>query len=253
MTQTVFITGATSGIGRATALLFGKNGYRLIVCGRRQERLEQLKNLLSGHTPVQTLCFDISRRNQVERALAQIPDDLKQVDILINNAGNAHGLMPIHEGDIDDWDRMIDVNVKGLLYVTRQVVEGMVARKKGHIVNIGSIAGKEVYPRGNVYNASKFAVDALGKAMLMDLNPHGIRVSNINPGLVKTEFSLVRFKGDHVKAAQVYEGYQPLSAEDVAEAIYWVATRPTHINISDMVILPTAQASATIVHKEKDI
>jgi NADP-dependent 3-hydroxy acid dehydrogenase YdfG len=249
MKQTVFITGATSGIGKATAIVFAKHGYRLIICGRRKERLHALQHQLAEVTKIHSLCFDISIRDEVVKAITSLPPDFKDIDILINNAGNAHGLSAIYEGNMDDWDKMIDGNVKGLLYVTRMIVPGMVARKKGHIINIGSIAGKEVYPNGNVYNASKFAVDALGKAMLMDLNPYGIRVSNINPGLVDTEFSLVRFKGDIARAAKVYEGYQPLTSEDIAETIYWVATRPGHVNICDLTILPKAQASATMVHK----
>jgi 3-hydroxy acid dehydrogenase / malonic semialdehyde reductase len=249
MSKTVFITGATSGIGKATATLFSSNGFNLIICGRRKERLNELQTQLSAKAQVHSLCFDVSIRDEVEDSIHGLPDDFKNIDILINNAGNAHGLSFIHEGDVDDWDKMLDINVKGLLYVTKMLVPEMVERKSGHIINIGSIAGKEVYPKGNVYNASKFAVDALGKGMLMDLNPYGIRVSNIHPGLVETEFSLVRFKGDAERAANVYKGYQPLTDKDIAETIYWVATQPAHVNISDLTILPTAQASATIVNK----
>jgi 3-hydroxy acid dehydrogenase / malonic semialdehyde reductase len=198
---------------------------------------------------VHTLCFDVSSRAATEKAIGSLPKPFSGIDILLNNAGNAHGLAPIDKGNVDDWDRMIDINVKGLLYVTRCIVPGMVARKAGHIINIGSIAGKEVYTNGNVYNASKHAVDALGRGMLMDLNPYGIRVTNINPGLVATEFSLVRFKGDAARAEKVYTGYKPLTAEDIAQTIFYTATLPPHVNISDLTIMPTAQASATVVNK----
>ncbi len=249
MKKTVFITGATSGIGKATAVLFAGKGYKLVVCGRRADRLQALQEQLSTITEVHTLCFDISKRAEVANAIASLPESFQQIHILINNAGNAHGLAPIDKGNVDDWDSMIDINVKGLLYITRAIVPCMVDVQNGHIINIGSIAGKEVYANGNVYNASKFAVDALGKGMLLDLNPYGIRISNINPGLVATEFSLVRFKGDETRAEAVYKGYEPLSAQDIAETIYWVANRPAHVNISDLTILPTAQASATTVKK----
>jgi 3-hydroxy acid dehydrogenase / malonic semialdehyde reductase len=249
MKKTVFITGATSGIGRATAILFAEKGYKLVICGRRADRLQALQEHLLPITEVHTLCFDISKRAQVADAIAAIPEPFQKIHILINNAGNAHGLASIDKGNVDDWDEMININVKGLLYITRAIVPYMVEVQRGHIINIGSIAGKEVYTNGNVYNASKFAVDALGKGMLLDLNPYGIRVSNINPGLVATEFSLVRFKGDEARAEAIYKGYEPLTAEDVAETIYWVAERPAHVNISDLTILPTAQASATTVKK----
>lgn len=252
MKKTVFITGATSGIGEATAYFFAERGYRLIVCGRRENRLQEITRALSAKTEVHYLCFDVRKHQSVNESILSLPPDFSKVDVLINNAGNAHGLAPIHEGDVADWDSMIDINVKGLLYVTKALVPKMVAAKNGHIVNVGSIAGKEVYTNGNVYNASKFAVDALGKGMLMDLNPYGIRVSNVNPGLVATEFSLVRFKGDESRADNVYKGYQPLTAEDIAETIYWIVSRPAHVNISDLTILPAAQASATIVKKKTD-
>lgn len=249
MNKTVFITGATSGIGKAAAVLFAEKKYNVIICGRRKERLDALEQELSKHTSVFSLCFDVSNKDAVNNAIALLPENFRKIDVLINNAGNAHGLAPIHEGSLDDWDSMIDINLKGLLYVTKALLPNMIAAESGHIINIGSIAGKEVYQNGNVYNASKFAVDALGKGMLMDLNNYGIRVSNINPGLVATEFSLVRFKGDAQRAENVYKGYQPLTAEDIAETIYWVASRPAHVNISDLTVLPTAQASATIVKK----
>lgn len=250
MSETVFITGATSGIGKATAYLFAEKKYRLVICGRREDRLQEIARELSAKTEVHYLCFDVRNYQSVNTSIASLPSDFSKITILINNAGNAHGLAPIHEGEVADWDSMIDINVKGLLYVTKALVPNMIVAKNGHIVNVGSIAGKEVYPNGNVYNASKFAVEALGKGMLMDLNPYGIRVSNINPGLVATEFSLVRFKGDAHRADNVYKGYQPLTAEDIAETIYWIVSRPPHINISDLTILPTAQASATIVNKK---
>jgi len=250
MKKTVFITGATSGIGKATAILFAEKGFNLVICGRRADRLLALQEQLSAVVAVHTLCFDVSKRAEVANAIATLPQSFQQIHILINNAGNAHGLAPIDKGNVDDWDNMIDINVKGLLYITRAIVPCMVDTQNGHIINVGSIAGKEVYANGNVYNASKYAVDALGKGMLLDLNPHGIRVSNINPGLVATEFSLVRFKGDETRAETVYKGYEPLTAEDIAETIYWVAARPAHVNISDLTILPTAQASATTVKKQ---
>ena len=249
MNRTVFITGATSGIGKATAILFAENGFNIIICGRRKERLKELQEQLSQKVKVFSLCFDVSKKEEVVYAINSLPEQFKHIDILVNNAGNAHGLSPIDKGSVEDWDNMIDINVKGLLYVTKAIVPYMVKANNGHIINIGSIAGKEVYTNGNVYNASKFAVDALGKGMLMDLNPYGIKVSNINPGLVETEFSLVRFKGDNERASNVYKGYQPLTAEDVAATIFWVATQPKHVNVSDLTILPIAQASATIVNK----
>lgn len=249
--QTVFITGASSGIGWATSKLLAQQNFRLILCGRRNERLKQLREELSAYPSIHTLCFDVRYADEVESAIKSLPENFKSITILINNAGNAHGLSPIDKGDIDDWDRMIDTNLKGLLYVTRFVVPQMVTSGKGHIINIGSIAGKEVYANGNVYNASKFGVDALGKGMLLDLNPHQIKVSNINPGLVATEFSEVRFKQDKARAEKVYQGYQPLLAEDVANAIFWVIQQPEHVNISDMTILPKAQASSTVVLKNR--
>ncbi len=250
MTPIALITGATSGIGKATAIKFALQGYRIIICGRRKERLDALQKQLSEITKTHSLCFDVSVRSDVKSAIESLPQEWQSIEILINNAGNAHGLAPIDKGNVDDWDNMIDINVKGLLYVTKMVVPQMVKRQSGHIINIGSIAGKEVYPNGNVYNASKFAIDALGKGMLMDLNPYGIKVTNINPGLVETEFSLVRFKGDKLRAANVYMGLQPLTAEDVAEAIFWSASRPAHVNISDMTLMPTAQASAQVVNRK---
>ncbi|GIV36918.1 MAG: short-chain dehydrogenase [Cyclobacteriaceae bacterium] len=244
-----FITGATSGIGRATAQLLARNNFNLVICGRRKERLESLKDELTALTDVQTLAFDVRQYRQVEEAYNSLPPAWKQVDVLINNAGNAHGLDPVQNGSIADWDAMMDINVKGLLYVSRLIIPGMVERRHGHIINIGSIAGKEVYPNGNVYCASKFAVDALTRGMRLDLNPFNIKVTGIHPGLVETEFSLVRFKGDAERARQVYQGYEPLRAEDVADVILFVLTRPDHVVLADVVIFPRAQASATLVKK----
>ncbi len=244
MIKTALITGATSGIGRATAIILAKNSFRLILCGRRLERLRELEEELSSKAAIQILCFDIRIREQVEKAIDSLSDNWKIIDILINNAGNAHGLDPIQSGNMDDWDAMMDTNVKGLLYISRAVLPGMVERKQGHIINIGSIAGKEVYPEGNVYCASKFAVDALTQGMRIDLNEHNIKVSAINPGLVDTEFSKVRFKGDVQRAKNVYKGMEPLAAEDIAEVIQFILTRPTHVNIADVLVLPSAQASA---------
>ena len=249
MKQTAFITGATSGIGKATAEIFAKNNIRLILCGRRKERLNALQEELGKLTAVTTLQFDVRDRNDVADQIANLPKDFQQIDILINNAGNAHGLSTIQEGNIEDWDAMLDINVKGLLYVSKAIIPQMTLRNSGFIVNIGSIAGKEVYPNGNVYCASKHAVNALNKAMRLDLNKYNIRVSGIHPGAVETAFSEVRFKGDTQKAANVYKGYKALQAEDIADIIHFVITRPYHVNIEDLVVYPTAQASPTIVNK----
>jgi len=250
MKKTALITGATSGIGRATAEILAKNEYRLIICGRRQERLLKLEAELSNSTDVHTLNFDVREKDAVFEAISSLPDNWRSIDILLNNAGNAHGFDPIHEGNLDDWDAMIDINVKGLLYVTKAVVQGMVERKSGHIINIGSIAGKEVYPNGNIYCASKFAVDAANNGMRLDLNKYGIKVSQVCPGLVETEFSMVRFKGDQDKSEKVYQGIDALTAEDIADLIYFIISRPQHVNISDVTVLPTAQASATMVNRQ---
>ncbi|UAM97646.1 SDR family NAD(P)-dependent oxidoreductase [Polaribacter litorisediminis] len=251
MTKTAFITGATSGIGRATAELFAKNKIRLVLCGRRKNRLEQLEEELSKITEVTTLQFDVAKREEVSAAIKSLPENFKNIDILINNAGNAHGLSTIQDGNIDDWDAMLDINVKGLLYVSKAIIPQMIANNSGFIINIGSTAGKEVYTNGNVYCASKFAVNALNKSMRLDLNEHNIRVSAIHPGLVETEFSDVRFKGDIERAKTVYQGFKPLQAEDIADIIHFVITRPYHVNIEDLVVYPTAQASATILNKNQ--
>ena len=250
MSLTAFITGATSGIGKATAELFAQHNIRLILCGRRKERLENLQKELSKLTAVTTLEFDVSKRVQVAKAIESLPENFQQIDILVNNAGNAHGLSKFQDGNIDDWDAMLDINVKGLLYVSKAIIPKMIEKNNGFIVNIGSTAGKEVYTNGNVYCASKFAVNALNKSMRLDLNQYNIRVSGIHPGLVETEFSDVRFKGDSERAKSVYAGYKALQAEDIADIIHFVVTRPYHVNIEDLVVYPTAQASATIVNKE---
>jgi len=249
MNKIALVTGATSGIGRATARILAKNNYNIILCGRREERLNELKKELSEFTEIHTLCFDVRDKKAVFESINSLPSAFSKIDVLINNAGNAHGLSPIQNGDLDDWDAMIDINVKGLLYVSKAIIPKMIEQKSGHIINIGSIAGKEVYPNGNVYCASKFAVDALNKSMRIDLNPFGIRVGAIHPGMVETEFSEVRFKGDSDKAAATYKGLKPLTPEDIADVIHFVISRPYHINIADLLILPTAQASATIVNR----
>jgi NADP-dependent 3-hydroxy acid dehydrogenase YdfG len=253
MNKIALITGATSGIGKAAATKLADEGFDIIITGRRADRLESfVERLRSKSVRVLPLCFDVRDRNEVEKHLGNLPSDWKDVDVLINNAGLAAGLSPIQEGDIDDWERMIDTNVKGLLYVTRTIAPGMTVRGQGQIINIGSIAGKEVYPNGNVYCASKHAVDALTKAMRIDLLPYNIKVTQICPGAVETEFSLVRFHGDKSRADQVYEGFENLVAEDIAECIWFCVSRPPHVNINDMIVMPTAQANGTIFHKVFD-
>jgi len=248
--KTAFITGATSGIGMATAKLFAKNGVKLILCGRREERLKSLSEELSKITTVHTLKFDVRNKEEVFAAVQSLPEDFSTIDILINDAGNAHGMDAIDEGNIEDWDAMLDINVKGLLYVSKAILPKMIARKSGQIINIGSTAGKEVYPKGNVYCASKHAVDAINQGMRIDLNGKGIKVGAINPGLVQTEFSEVRFKGDSEKAEKVYQGYTPLKPEDVADIIWFAVTRPPHVNIADLTVMCLDQASSTIVNKK---
>jgi len=243
------ITGATSGIGEATARLLAGNNFKLILCGRRKDRLQKLATELQIHTELTTLSFEVRNQKEVAASIASLPAAWKNIDVLINNAGNAHGLDPIQTGSVDDWDAMIDINVKGLLYVTKAVLPVMTTRNSGHIINIGSIAGKEVYANGNVYCASKFAVDALTKGMRIDLNVHNIKVTAIHPGLVETEFSLVRFKGDQSRSKNVYEGFDPLVGNDIADLILFTLTRPAHVVIADLVVLPAAQASATVVKK----
>jgi 3-hydroxy acid dehydrogenase/malonic semialdehyde reductase len=248
----VLITGATSGIGKSTAEFFAKNGHDLIITGRRKDRLDAVSKELQTAYKIKVLGlnFDVRNFSEVEKSLKNLPTEFSTIDVLVNNAGLAAGLSSIQNGDLSHWERMIDTNIKGLLYMTREVSTGMIERKKGHIINIGSIAGKEVYANGNVYCATKHAVDALNKGMRIDLLPHHIKVTAINPGMVETEFSVVRFDGDEQKAKQVYNGMQPLLPEDVAETIYWVATRPSHVNINDIIIMPSVQASATNVLRE---
>jgi len=242
MKKIACITGASSGIGRATAQSLAKEGFQLILCGRRKERLEELQASLSVHSTI--LTFDVGDQPSVIKAFESLPAEWKNIDVLVNNAGNAHGMSAIQDGDVVDWDAMMSSNVTGLLYVSKEVMKGMVDRKSGHIINLSSIAGKQTYPNGNVYCASKAAVEALSAGMRQDLNPFGIKVSNVAPGAVATEFSEVRFKGDQSKADSVYAGYEPLMAEDVAELIRYIVLAPAHVNIADVTILPTAQASA---------
>ena len=250
MSRTALITGASSGIGKATAIELAREGFNLVICGRRQDALDELQQELQKKVKVHSLRFDVREKEEVKKAIEGLPEEFKVIDILVNNAGNAHGLDPIHTGSLEDWDAMIDINVKGLLYVSKVIIPQMVERKKGHIINIGSIAGKEVYPNGNVYSATKHAVDAINKGMRIDLNGKGIKVGAIHPGLVETGFSEVRFKGDSERAKSVYQGYDPLKPEDIAEVIRFMVTRPAHVNIADLLILPTDQASSTILNKE---
>lgn len=247
--KTALITGATSGIGKATAQEFAKHKIRLILCGRREKRLQTLKEELSKLTEVTTLQFDVSKKEEVISAIESLPKNFNKIDILINNAGNAHGLSTIQDGNMDDWDAMIDINVKGLLYVTKAIIPKMIAKNEGFIVNIGSTAGKEVYKNGNVYCASKFAVNALNKSMRLDLNDYNIRVSAIHPGMVETEFSEVRFKGDTERAKSVCTGLNPLQATDIADIIYFVISRPYYVNIEELVVYPISQASATLINR----
>ena len=252
MNKIALVTGATSGLGRAIALRLAKEGYNVIIAGRRRERLEELEKEIEVkyESKVYSLCFDVRIYDQVEKAIEGLPDEWKNIDILVNNAGLAVGLAPIQEGEVDDWERMIDTNVKGLLYVTRIVSPIMVARKSGHIVNIGSVAGKSVYPNGAVYCATKYAVNALHQGMRMDLLPYNIRVTQVCPGAVDTEFSLVRFKGDQQRADQVYEGFDNLVADDIAEAVSFAVSQPAHVNIQDMLVMPTAQATGNMFYKK---
>ncbi|MGI9531514.1 SDR family NAD(P)-dependent oxidoreductase [Lutimonas sp.] len=249
MTKIALITGATSGIGKATAIRFAQNKIRLILCGRRKDRLEQLKKELSEFVAVTTLCFDVGDQDAVKRNIQGLGSPWENIDILVNNAGGAHGLDLFEHGKIDDWERMIDFNVKGLLYVSKFVIPGMIKRNKGQIINISSIAGKQTYAKGMVYCASKSGVEAISKGMRLELVPHGIRVCNIAPGAVDTEFSTVRFKGDKVKADKVYENYSPLLADDIADSIYYCVNVPAHVQIADMTIFPAAQSDATTIHR----
>ena len=251
--RTVLITGASSGIGQACANVLAKEGnYRLLLCARRMERLSEVKENLETSFPgieIHTFLLDVRDKSEVFKTIDELPKEWKNIDVLINNAGLSQGLDAISEGDLDDWDRMIDTNVKGLLYVTRAVTDQLKNSENAHIINLGSIAGKEVYPNGNVYCATKHAVDALNKAMRIDLLPYRIKVTAINPGMVETEFSEVRFKGDKEKAKAVYNGLEPLKGEDIAETIAFILSRPSHVNINDILIMPTAQANGTIVNR----
>lgn len=252
--RTVLVTGASSGIGRACAYVLAKEGnYRLLLCARRGERLNDLKADLINEFPkteIHTFLLDVRNREEVSHSIDGLPAEWKNIDVLINNAGLSQGLDPIQDGDLDDWDRMIDTNVKGLLYVTKAVTPFLKNSTHSHIINLGSIAGKEVYPNGNVYCATKHAVDALNKGMRIDLLPFGIKVTAVNPGMVETEFSEVRFKGDTERAKAVYQGFEALQGEDIAETIAFILSRPKHVNINDILIMPSAQASGTIVNKK---
>ena len=252
MNKIALITGATSGIGKATALQLAENNYDIIITGRRNERLASLKEKIVNKykTNVKILNFDIRKKEEVNKSIASLSDKWTNIDVLINNAGLAAGTEAIFEGDIDKWERMIDTNIKGLLYISRKIMPLMIDRKKGHIVNIGSVAGKEVYLNGNVYCGTKHAVDAITKAMRIDLLPYNIKVTQIAPGAVETEFSIVRFSGDKDKAKDVYNGYNPLIADDIADAVVYVVSRPAHVNINDMLIMPTAQANTSHILRQ---
>jgi len=249
--MTVLITGSTAGIGKATAQRFAREGHNVILTGRREERNKELADELVNDYGVQVYHYqlDVCERGQVQTFVDSLPQEWRKIDVLINNAGLAAGLSPVHEGDLDNWEQMIDTNVKGLLYLTRAVSPLMVEQEKGHIINIGSVAGFEVYPKGNVYSATKHAVHALTRSMRLDLLDHGIKVTTIAPGLVETEFSKVRFNWDEERADQVYEGYQPLTGDDVADAIYYAASRPAHVNINELVLTPLDQGDSTTVRK----
>ena len=245
MKKIAVITGATSGIGKATARKLAKIGYNLILTGRRSERLETIKEELKSETvKVLSLCFDIRKTEAIDQVVQSLPEEWKKIDVLVNNAGLAAGADPIYQGLWSDWEQMIDTNIKGLLYFSKQIIPFMMERKKGHIVNVSSIAGKETYANGNVYCATKHAVEAITKGMRIDLLPYNIKVSSVSPGMVETEFSIVRYHGDKEKADNVYKGLTPLYEDDVADAIEYMVTRPSHVNINDMLIMPTAQASA---------
>jgi len=251
MQKTILITGATSGFGKACAHTFAQDHHRLILTGRRNDRLEKEADEFMKKYGVEVLAltFDVRDRNAVKQAIDSIPVDWRNIDILINNAGLAAGSDPLQDGSMDDWEEMIDTNIKGLLYVTKNIFPLLLQSSCPHIVNIGSIAGKEVYAKGNVYCATKFAVDALTRAMRIDMLAHGIKVSQVAPGAAETEFSQVRFKGDLEAAANVYKGFKPLQAEDIANAVQWITSLPEHVNINDLVIMPTAQASPGYINK----
>ena len=250
MDKIALITGATSGIGKATAYELAKVGFKLILCGRRNEILGAIEKDLNKITSTTSLCFDVSDNLEVNRSISSLPQKWKNINVLINNAGNAHGMDLFQDGNIDDWNKMIDINVKGLMYVTKAIIDNMIKNSSGHIINIGSLAGREVYPKGNIYCASKYAVKAISQSLRLDLNKHNIKVSEINPGLVETSFSDVRFKGDKSKAKNVYKGYKALQANDIAEIISFVISRPKHVNIADLLVLPSDQASSTQINKK---
>ena len=249
MKKIALITGATSGIGEATARHFAKNDIDLILCGRRKEKLDQLKNELASQVSVKTLPFDVGVLEEVKNSLHSLDTSWRDIDILINNAGGAHGLDLFTDAEIDDWEKMIDYNVKGLLYVSKIVVPWMIKRGQGQIINISSIAGKQTYQKGMVYCASKSGVEAISKGMRLELVPHGIRVTNMAPGAVETEFSVVRFKGDEKKAKNVYQNFEPLVAQDIADSIFYCVNVPAHVQIADMTIFPSAQSDATTIHR----
>lgn len=253
MAKIILITGATSGFGKATALKYAENGHHIIITGRRKDRLEALKSEIETRfgVPVMPLNFDVRHENEVIFAVESLPENWKKIDVLVNNAGLASGLDPIQGGDSEDWNKMIDTNVKGLLYVSKAVIPLMLSQKKGHIVNIGSTAGKEVYPNGNVYCASKHAVDAITKGMRIDLLKEGIKVTQIAPGAADTEFSTVRFHGNKERADTVYNGYQPMMAEDIAELIYYATSLPKHLCINDLVVTSLAQANSYLIHRSE--
>ncbi|MBT2621472.1 SDR family NAD(P)-dependent oxidoreductase [Chryseobacterium sp. ISL-6] len=248
--KTILITGATSGIGKSTAEVFAKQGNRIIICGRRSEILEEVKTELSAFTEVFSLKFDVRKLEEVKNAIKSLPADWKNIDVLINNAGNAHGLDPLSAGKTDDWDSMIDGNVKGLLYVSKILIPGMKDNNSGHIVNISSVAARQTYINGVVYCATKKAVDVISEGMRLELTEFGIRVTNIQPGAVETDFSLVRFKGDNERASTVYAGYEPLKAEDIADAIAYCVNAPKHVNVSDMTIYPSAQSEPRTIYRK---
>ena len=253
MRSIAIITGASAGFGRATALALARNNYDVVITGRRSGKLEKVEEEIRSRTEadVLSLTFDITDQEAVKLACEKLSGKWENIEVLVNNAGLAAGLSQIHEGNVDDWEEMIDTNIKGLLYITRIITPGMVKREKGHVINIGSIAGKEAYENGNVYNATKYAVDGLTQAMRIDLVEYGIKVSAVNPGAAETEFSLVRFKGNQEEANKVYEGFTPLYAEDIAEAILFVVTRPSHVNIDDLVIMPASQARTRKIIRKK--
>lgn len=251
MTKIAMITGATSGIGYATARLFADHGIDLIICGRRLDRLDKLEKEISTKVKTCKLQFDVSSRSEVFEAIGSLPEEWKNIDILINNAGNAHGLDLSQDANLDDWEKMIDINVKGLIYVTKAVLPQMLRNNQGHIINISSVAGKENYLKGNVYCASKHAVDSFNEGLRIDLTGTGIKVSSVSPGAVNTEFSTVRFKGDKERADKFYEGFQPLIAEDIADLIYFIVSRPAHVNIADTLIFPSVQTAATNIYKKQ--